>query len=173
MSRITINSKEYETVLAKTLETLSHFGKTLNDIAWIGTVDGTCVIPLERFVAWANKALALCDWGNERIDQRICIVGTTGWWMTWHTYDGCEGWGFHQMPQLAARPVKANIKATKDDPFEPETPPAWHITHPRHCRTWPRQRGQRRRNKRFNAWQDRRVATRIRMNEKKYPKLAW
>lgn len=180
MPRITIGRKEYETVLAKTLDALTHCGKTLEDIAWIGTFDGSCVIPLPRFLAWAEKALALSDWGNDRIDRRICIVGTTDWWMTWYANDegGWEGWQFHQMPQLAPQPFTANLKVDhtserQPDPDEPAMPPRWRITHRGDCRTRAHLRGQRDRFKRFKAHQNRRDAARIRRNEKKYPKLAW
>lgn len=94
-------------LLNETIEVLEKYGKTLEDVVWIGSKDG--YITLETF-----KKLADIEYDNgfgaAEVAQDLIIVGKD-FYMTRGEYDGSEWWNYHSM-NLFKKP-KNELKITR------------------------------------------------------------
>ena len=82
-------------LLHETMEALCDFGKTIDDVQWIGTKNMT--IPVENFLEVANDYYDN-DYGTPMVADDLVIVGD-GWWLERYEYDGAESWVFKTAPK--------------------------------------------------------------------------
>jgi hypothetical protein len=91
-------------LLQETLDVLAKHGKTIGDVLWVGSRDGTYKEQWEDFVQQAN-----CEYddgyGSAEVAEDLVIVGN-GWWLARWEYDGSEGWTFQTQPKFARSPIK-------------------------------------------------------------------
>ena len=80
-------------LLKETKDVLSGFGKTPNDIEWIGSEDG--YITLETFKRLADTNYD-SGFGGAEVATDLIIVGKD-FYMTRGEYDGSEWWDYHSM----------------------------------------------------------------------------
>lgn len=85
-----------ENLRNETIEILENYGKTPNDIRWIGTngklyFDGPG-IP-DAFDREYNDS-----YGDQLVNPFLLIVGDD-WWLERHEYDGSEWWEFKTLPK--------------------------------------------------------------------------
>lgn len=80
-------------LLKETKGILKEYGKTLNDIEWIGSEDG--YITLETFKVLADVSYD-SGYGAAEVAQDLIIVGKD-FYMTRGEYDGSEWWNYHSM----------------------------------------------------------------------------
>lgn len=81
-------------LLRETVDVLEKYGKTVEDIEWIGSGDG--YIALEVFVKLANVHYD-AGYGTVEIAEDLLIVGED-WWLERGEYDGSEWWEFKTVP---------------------------------------------------------------------------
>lgn len=81
-------------LLEETLNELQDYGKTIEDVKWIGT--DKYIIPIERFVKIADQEYDN-DYGGEEVCREIVVVGDS-WWLERGEYDGSEWWDFKILP---------------------------------------------------------------------------
>lgn len=82
-------------LLYETIETLYGFGKTIDDVQWIGSKNIT--IPVENFLEIANQSYD-SGYGTPMVADDLVIVGD-GWWLERYEYDGAERWIFKTAPK--------------------------------------------------------------------------
>lgn len=88
-------------LLEETVATLKVYGKTLDDINWLGSSDGKYAL-----ISQDDIRQALCveyddGYGAPKIATDLVIVGD-GWWLERHEYDGSEWWEYKQAPTTTA-----------------------------------------------------------------------
>ena len=82
-------------LLFETRDVLKEYGKTFEDVKWIGT---------ENFYVDIDKFMELADteyyggYGRTEVALDLMIVGSN-WWLERAEYDGSEWWEFKQMPK--------------------------------------------------------------------------
>ena len=80
------------------LEVLKIIDKTVDDIVWIGSKDGTLVIPKSEL-----KDVFDVDYddgfGVQKIASDLVVVGYD-WWLERDEYDGSENWDYKSIPIL-------------------------------------------------------------------------
>lgn len=81
-------------LLEETLEVLKEYGKSMEDVKWIGTNEYT--IPVEHFIKIADREYN-GGYGIEEVDTGLIVVGED-WWLARAEYDGAEWWEFRKMP---------------------------------------------------------------------------
>ena len=97
-----INFKE------ETLEVLKQYGKTIDDIKWIGNSTGERTTDIQWF--FNSIDFSYNDgFGCEFINQSLVIVGNN-WWLERGEYDGSEWWDFKTIPKLSKGAVKGEPK---------------------------------------------------------------
>lgn len=82
-------------LLNETMEALYDFGKTIDDVEWIGSKDIT--IPVENFLEVANDYYDN-GFGSAMVADDLVVVGD-GWWLERYEYDGAESWVFKTAPK--------------------------------------------------------------------------
>ena len=82
-------------LLHETMEALYDFGKTIDEVQWIGSENIT--IPVENFLEVANDYYD-DGYGAAMVAYDLVIVGD-GWWLERYEYDGAEGWVFKTAPK--------------------------------------------------------------------------
>ena len=102
-------------LLEETKVKLKQHGKTLKDVEWIGTADGSEKIEgLYEFMKMADF-----DYNNGFgaivIRPDLVVVGK-GWWLERHEYIGCEWWEYKEQPKLQENPKKlSRLRATSEE----------------------------------------------------------
>ncbi|MBH9580070.1 hypothetical protein [Staphylococcus felis] len=91
-----------ENLLKETIDILNRYGKTLDDIVWIGGKDFT--IPLAQFVELADKKYD-SGYGGEEVAIDLKVVGNN-WWLERAEYDGSEWWEFKTPPSRPLEEIK-------------------------------------------------------------------
>ena len=81
-------------LLEETLDILQEYGKTIEDVKWIGTHEYT--IPIEQFIEVADRMYD-GGYGIEEINTGLLVVGED-WWLERGEYDGSEWWELKRMP---------------------------------------------------------------------------
>lgn len=81
-------------LLDETIEVLTYFMKSLDDVIWIGDDKGEYTI--EDFKKYANK-LYDNGYGSQQVEPSLLIVGDD-WWLERAEYDGSEWWEFKLKP---------------------------------------------------------------------------
>lgn len=85
-------------LLLETLKVLEEHGKSLDDVLWVGSRDGTEMIPLSVFKSDANRMYD-AGYGSNKVSLYLVIVGTD-WWLERAEYDGSEWWEYKTLPML-------------------------------------------------------------------------
>ena len=81
-------------LLEETVEVLEEYGKTLEDIEWIGGEDFS--ISKQRFIILANS-LYDNGFGGQEVAKDLVLVGN-GFWLERKEYDGSEWWEYKELP---------------------------------------------------------------------------
>lgn len=82
-------------LLFETRDVLKEYGKTFEDVKWIGS---------ENFYVDIDKFMELADteynsgYGRTEVALDLIIVGSN-WWLERAEYDGMEWWEFKQVPK--------------------------------------------------------------------------
>ena len=84
----------------ETMAELELFGKTINDIEWVG-IEPDTEIPLATFIDIADNEYD-SDYGTPEVNSGLIVVGKD-WWLERNEYDGAEWWDFKALPK---RPSK-------------------------------------------------------------------
>lgn len=82
-------------LLKETEAKLRKYGKTWDDVEWIGGDD--FAIPKDNFIDVARKTDYDCWYGSPRVAVDLRIVGKD-WYLKRYQYDGAEGWDFLRTP---------------------------------------------------------------------------
>lgn len=81
--------------LSETKEKLKEWGKTFDEVKWIGT---------NKYYIDTNDFIDLADicydnsWGAPKVATNLKIVGDN-WWLERHEYDGSEWWEYKECPK--------------------------------------------------------------------------
>lgn len=86
-------------LLQETTDMLTAWGKTWDDVLWIGGADFT--ISIEDFKRQANREYD-DDFGSPEVALDLIVVGKD-WWLERYEYDGAEGWVYKAYP---AKPLE-------------------------------------------------------------------
>ena len=95
-------------LLTETLNALSTYSKTSNDVRWVGLKPSYYKHDRLTFYtdwkAFADIASFEYDdgYGGNEIDLRLIVVGDD-WWLERHEYDGSEWWEFKTTPSKPGR----------------------------------------------------------------------
>ena len=92
-------------LLEETLDILQDYGKTIEDVKWIGTNE--YIIPIEQFIKIADR-MYNGGYGIEEVDTGLVVVGED-WWLARAEYDGSEWWEFRKIPTKPAMLVENPI----------------------------------------------------------------
>jgi hypothetical protein len=85
---------------AETLEYLKLDGKSISDIRWIGSSDGSIAIDIDYFFkVAADRKYDATGYGHRMVNRDLVVVGDD-WWLSRWEYDGSEGWEFNTKPAL-------------------------------------------------------------------------
>lgn len=79
----------------ETLSKLESYGKTPEDIKWIGCKKFK--IPINLFWKLADREYD-SGYGGEEVATDLLIVGDN-WWLERSSYDGAEWWSFKTLPE--------------------------------------------------------------------------
>jgi hypothetical protein len=82
--------------LAETKEILSEYGKTEQEVWWVGSKDGSLSIDWPHFVTQADFEYD-SGYGLQEIASDLVVVGAD-WWMERREYNGSEWWEFMTAP---------------------------------------------------------------------------
>lgn len=85
-------------LLDETLETLSEHNLTIEDVKWIGSINGDYQCSINEFLELANREYDN-GFGAPEVCGDLVIVGDD-WWLERHEYDGSEEWEFKRLPKL-------------------------------------------------------------------------
>ena len=88
-----INLKE------ETIEILKHWGKTVDDVMWVGSMDGKYALSWLEFEKIADKIEYDNGYGGQEIYEHLVVVGND-WWLERYEYDGAERWDLKSHPTL-------------------------------------------------------------------------
>lgn len=104
-------------LLEETISDLKLEGKQISDIIWIGSYDGSLIVPLSEFESVFN--IEYDDgFGAQEIASDLVIVGKD-WWMERHEYDGAESWRFKKIPVMEDAPeITTRVKGGMWDSLE-------------------------------------------------------
>lgn len=80
----------------ETFEVMEDYGKTIKDIAWVGSYD--VEIPLEKFLLIANKEYDN-GYGCQEVAVDLLVVFNDGSWLERGEYDGAESWEYRVLPE--------------------------------------------------------------------------
>jgi len=89
-------------LLQETLDILKEYGKTPNDVVWVGSQDQYTT--WKRFEEHANQSYC-SGFGSEEVDPFLIICGND-WWLSRGEYDGSEWWEFNTLPSRPNNFVK-------------------------------------------------------------------
>ena len=78
----------------ETLKKLKEYGKTVEDIKWIGC--RSFKIPPDLFWELADRFYD-CGYGSTEVAPDLLIAGDN-WWLERHEYDGAEWWEYKKIP---------------------------------------------------------------------------
>ena len=78
----------------ETIAILKENGKTVDDVAWVGTT--AFKIPTDSFWKLADRNYD-DSYGSPEVATDLLVVGN-GWWLERHEYDGAEWWEFKSFP---------------------------------------------------------------------------
>lgn len=79
----------------ETLEILSEYGKTWDDVEWVGTRDK--IIDKDKFLILADVEYDN-GYGGTEVNTNLLVVGKD-FWVERAEYDGSEWWEFKQLPK--------------------------------------------------------------------------
>lgn len=94
-----------QNLYVETLYILKEYGKTIDDIKFIGIIAYTngkanyYQINIKDFFEIAKKIYYYAGYGGAEINQNLIIVGDY-WWLEREEYDGSEWWEFRTMPKI-------------------------------------------------------------------------
>ena len=97
-------------LLHETIEALYDFGKTIDEVQWIGTEN--MAIPVENFLEVANDNYDN-GYGAPMVADDLVIVGD-GWWLERYEYDGAERWVFKTAPKKPSIKKKVDRVISKN-----------------------------------------------------------
>lgn len=83
-------------LLEDTLASMNMHGKTVDDIAWIGSKH--MEIPIDKFMKLADKWYD-GGFGAQEVATDLVVVFNDGTWLERHEYDGSEWWEYKKTPQ--------------------------------------------------------------------------
>ena len=101
MNDMLINLKD------ETLEILNKYGKTCDDVEWVGSVNWNLTVDKNQFLILADREYNNGYGGNE-VSLGLVVVGKD-FWLERSVYDGAEKWEFKTMPKY----TKTNSKSIK------------------------------------------------------------
>ena len=82
----------------ETLDKLKEYGKTEEDIVWVGTKDA--VVSGSPDIRELFSGIEYdSGFGGQEINPDLLVVGKD-WWLERHEYDGSEWWEFKQLPVM-------------------------------------------------------------------------
>lgn len=81
-------------LLKETIDTLNEYGRTENDVCWVGNKD--IWFDFEHFKQIANQVYD-SGFGSQQVATDLLVVGEN-WWLERHEYDGSEWWEFKELP---------------------------------------------------------------------------
>ena len=82
-------------LLFETRDILKEYGKTFEDVKWIGTEN--FYVDIDKFMELADTEY-YCGYGRTEVALDLIIVGSN-WWLERAEYDGAEWWEFKQIPK--------------------------------------------------------------------------
>ena len=85
-------------LLKETIEVLRKYGKTENDVKWVGSKDGEYAISWEEFEKIANVEYDN-GYGAAKVALDLVVVGDD-WWLERYEYDGAECWDYKEKPKM-------------------------------------------------------------------------
>lgn len=91
----------------ETFEILNDYGKTWDDVEWIGSVSRNLTIDKNQFLILADREYDNGYGGNE-VSLDLVVVGKD-FWLERHEYDGSEWWEFKQLPKKPVIMLEDNL----------------------------------------------------------------
>ena len=82
----------------ETLEILNKYGKTWDDVEWVGSVNWNLTVDKNQFLILADREYNNGYGGNE-VSPDLVVVGKD-FWLERHEYDGSEWWEYKSMPNV-------------------------------------------------------------------------
>ena len=90
-------------LLIETRQVLEEYGKSFDDVIWIGNKCGYVTISKSDFLKYAD-VMYDNGYGLTNVNTDLIIVGDN-WWLEREEYDGSEWWEFKTMPILVQEHV--------------------------------------------------------------------
>jgi len=84
----------------ETISIMEENDRTLEDIEWIGSLDGLWQIELEVFERQARDYNYDNGYGSVKVPEDLTVVFSDGSWLERAEYDGAEWWEFKHTPAL-------------------------------------------------------------------------
>jgi hypothetical protein len=89
-------------LLKETLDIIKHNGKSVADVVWVGSADGTIADSWNHFASVADFEYDN-GYGRQEVAPDLVVVAKD-WWLERHEYDGSEWWEFKSVPVLRDHP---------------------------------------------------------------------
>lgn len=99
-------------LLKETIEKIQRNDKSIDQVKWIGSIDGNFAIKWDEFITIADIEYD-SSYGSNKIAMDLVVVADN-WWLERHEYDGSEWWEFKEMPHLMDN-FKPFKRVTSDD----------------------------------------------------------
>ena len=109
--------EEMSNLLRETISELKEYGKTLDDVVWIGEADRVSyyteevidgyTISKSQFLELANRNYD-AGYGGQEVNEHLLVVGKD-FWLERHEYDGMEWWEYKTQP---IQPAKEKVITT-------------------------------------------------------------
>ena len=93
-------------LITETIRCLEYNNKTVNDVCWVGSQDGTLAITFQEFEKISSFEYN-SGFGGQVIASDLVVVGKD-WWLERHEYDGSEWWEFKESPVKSMNAVGFN-----------------------------------------------------------------
>lgn len=85
-------------LLRETVNMLAEYGRTPDDVSWVGSRDGKVGCSWDHFAVIADVNYD-SGFGSNYVPLDVVVVGR-GWWLERLEYDGSEGWEYREPPVL-------------------------------------------------------------------------
>lgn len=97
----------------ETLEILNKYGKTWDNVEWVGDIYQNVTVDKDKFLILADREYDN-GYGRNNVSLNLVVVGKD-FWLERHGYDGSEWWEFKQLPEKPVVMLEDNLNLFRYD----------------------------------------------------------